>query len=145
MGIIYSMFFIGLLFIDLRSKNIVQKNKVYRENRFCTITYSENYGIALNILEGKRLLIISVNTIIVAIISIYSLYSMYTTTNYLKNFSLLLIIAGGIGNLIDRVTKGFVVDFIIFKFKCSPIFNIADFYIMAGQLSIICLLFLGNF
>ncbi|HQD50865.1 MAG TPA: signal peptidase II [Defluviitaleaceae bacterium] len=50
----------------------------------------------------------------------------------MTKLSLSFIIGGGIGNIIDRSKKGYVVDFFAFKIKKSPIFNIADIFIIFG-------------
>lgn len=145
MWFIYVIFFIGLLGIDLYSKKRIEEKQIDRNTKFFSIIYSENYGVALNILEGKKKLIIISNIFILMFIGSYTMYSIVTTSNYLKNLSLLLIIIGGLGNLINRLTKGYVIDFIKFHFKKSPIFNIADFYIIIGQFIVILLVFLGKF
>lgn len=49
-------------------------------------------------------------------------------------FLLILIAAGGIGNSIDRLLNGFVVDFLRFDFINFPIFNIADIYVVTGTI-----------
>ena len=52
--------------------------------------------------------------------------------------SVVLILSGAIGNLIDRIAYGYVVDFLYFKLINFPIFNVADCYVVIGA----CLMFL---
>ena len=49
--------------------------------------------------------------------------------------------AGAVGNLIDRLFRGFVVDFIYFKIIHFPVFNVADIYVTVSSVLLICLLF----
>lgn len=60
---------------------------------------------------------------------------------WLGNFALVLIIAGGIGNLIDRLTTGEVVDFLYVKLIHFAIFNVADSFVVVGAV-LLCLYFL---
>ena len=59
---------------------------------------------------------------------------------------LVLVFSGGIGNMIDRVSKGYVVDFIQFDFfKSFPVFNVADSYVTVGGIMIfVYLLFIDR-
>lgn len=77
------------------------------------------------------------NIIILAILLIYIIRE-YSNLNKIINISLSLILSGGISNLIDRLFRGYVIDYIdinnLFKF---PIFNIADIFVVLGIVIII--------
>ena len=61
------------------------------------------------------------------------------------NLSVLLIVAGGVGNLIDRILNGYVVDFINFVFITFPVFNLADIFVTCGgTLIIIYMIFFAD-
>lgn len=76
---------------------------------------------------------------------LYYLLKHKETSKYIK-ISLILIISGAIGNFIDRITKGYVVDFIHFYIKNIfdwPVFNVADIFVVCGTilLAVIILFF----
>ena len=92
------------------------------------ITYVLNPGAAFGILEHKR----SFFVIIVFLMLAISYYA-YRKINHMDNFLKLgmgLLIGGAIGNLIDRLKTGYVIDFI--DFRVWPVFNIADISIVVG-------------
>ena len=99
-------------------------------------TYVQNTGAAWSILEGNRLLLILAS--IFALILIYFLFMKGKTIRKKESLVYGMLFGGIIGNLVDRVFLGYVVDF--FHFNISgyefPIFNIADIGIVIG----ICLL-----
>ncbi|MCC5911957.1 MAG: signal peptidase II [Clostridiaceae bacterium] len=94
------------------------------------LTYVENRGAAFGVLHGQRWFFILITIAIVGFILIY--FSL--NKNYPKPMmiGLSLIVAGALGNLIDRVVYGYVVDF--FDFRVWPVFNIADMAIVVGQI-----------
>jgi signal peptidase II len=99
------------------------------------ITRVENRGIAFSLLENKRLIFIPF-TIILLLVFAYIFNK--TKSGFLK-ISLVLIVGGAIGNLLDRIFRGYVVDFLEFHFSSttSPIFNIADIFIIIGTLLLV--------
>lgn len=96
------------------------------------LTYIENTGAAFGIGSSSTAMFIIVNIIIIGLI-VYFIYSKKEEINKSILFALYLILAGGIGNLIDRIMRGFVVDYIdinpLFKF---PVFNLADICVTIG-------------
>lgn len=99
-----------------------------------SITHITNTGAAWSMLEGKMVFFYIV-TIIAAIILIY-LFIKSDKKDYLYRFSLLFLLAGTIGNAIDRFTRHYVVDMFSFDFINFPIFNLADTYITIGVILI---------
>lgn len=93
-------------------------------------SYVENRGAAFGILQNARWFFITV-TILLVIVCIFFLFFRKMKSR-LANAALILIIAGGIGNLIDRIFRGFVVDFIYFKAINFAVFNIADSCVVIG-------------
>lgn len=111
---------------------------------FFRITYTCNDGAAFSILKGKRVFFIII-TIIVVFLIVY--YLLKNKVYWVEKYSLLLIISGAVGNLIDRIMYGYVIDFldfIIFGYD-FPVFNIADSFITIGAIGlIISILFLNK-
>ena len=99
----------------------------------------ENHGAAFGILQGQM----SFFYIISAVVGIVILYVLLRLPCEAKYFPLLVtvsfIAAGAIGNLIDRVTRRSVVDFIYFKPIDFPVFNVADIYITCATFAMLFL------
>ena len=95
-------------------------------------TYVENRGAAFGILQNARLVFIVLTTIAVAAIIIYLLKE--KPRDKTLTCSLSLILAGAIGNMIDRILKGFVVDMIEVTFIDYPVFNFADCCVVIGAI-----------
>ena len=94
------------------------------------LDFVKNYGAAFNILNGSRIFL-SIISIIFSIILLY-LILRKKTSNYLYLYSYSFILGGTIGNGLDRILKGFVVDFINLNIINFPVFNIADISINIG-------------
>lgn len=88
-----------------------------------------NTGAAFGMLEGHRILFLVIAFIVVAAI-IYLVVNMPEDKKYRSTEILLIFIAaGGVGNMIDRLISGYVVDFIYISCINFPIFNVADMYV----------------
>ena len=99
---------------------------------FFSLTHVHNYGAGFSILQNARLLLTV--TAVVAIIAVGYLLFKENRKNFISIVSYLFIISGAAGNLIDRVSKGYVIDFldfIIFGYD-FPVFNVADCFITIG-------------
>lgn len=131
------LMFIGLLslFIDQISKYIIILNMEIQQSikiigNFFHLTYVRNYGAAWNIFDGNKIFLI-----IVGIGSLFLIYNYFLKNQHLTKYQTILygVLMGGIlGNLIDRITWGFVIDFLdfnIFGYK-FPVFNLADSFIV---------------
>ena len=97
------------------------------------LTFVVNYGFAFGLLNNPSLNQILVSLVILAII-IYFLYLLIKTQDKIFQLTLTLILAGALGNFVDRIFRGFVIDFIdiyIGKYHW-PAFNIADSCITVG-------------
>ncbi|MCB5014764.1 signal peptidase II [Streptococcus mutans] len=95
------------------------------------LTYLRNTGAAFSILENQQWLF-TVVTFIVLGVAFYYLIKQMQTQNFWLLASLLLIISGGLGNFIDRLRLGYVVDMIHLDFVDFAIFNVADSYLSVG-------------
>jgi len=108
-------------------------NIVVIEN-ILSLTYHRNAGAAFGILQGGRWFFLVFAVIILAAISVYFVKLPHDRVHDAIRFALVLIAAGGIGNSIDRLLNGFVVDFLRFDFINFPIFNAADIYVVTGTI-----------
>ena len=94
-----------------------------------SFTYHGNTGSIWGIMQGKTTFLILVSVIALVALVIF-LYKMPLTKRFLPLRAVALFIAGGaVGNMIDRVALGYVVDFFYFKLIDFPIFNVADIYV----------------
>ena len=127
-----------IILSDQLTKYIINLNHTSLINNdliFFSIDYVKNYGAAFNILSGSRIFLSTVSTII----TLYLIYFILCKKN-ISNLNLLsysLILAGTVGNGIDRIIKGYVIDFINLNFIDFPVFNIADISINIGLIFII--------
>lgn len=94
------------------------------------LTYVKNTGAAFSILEEHTWLLTLFSAVIVLLIA-WLLWKKFFT-NRLGMFSAVLILAGGVGNLIDRAVFGYVTDMIRTLFMQFPVFNVADCCITVG-------------
>lgn len=94
------------------------------------LTYIKNTGAAFSILEEHTWLLTVFSAIIVLVIAWLVLKKFFT--NWLGMLSATLILAGGVGNLIDRAVFGYVTDMIKTIFMDFPVFNFADCCITVG-------------
>lgn len=102
-------------------------------------TYVENRGAAFGMLKDHRWVFMIIST--VAIIGIIVYLSLHYKDGKLQALSLSMLIAGGIGNMIDRIVLGYVIDFIDFTLIDFAVFNIADSCVCVGvALLMLCLI-----
>ena len=123
--------------------------KLYLEGRtayeiipnFFSFDYVENRGAAFGIMQGKHIFFYVVTFIAIAIILYIFITEFNTLAMYEKVF-LSFFLAGILGNFIDRALRGYVIDFISFKFGSYqyPCFNLADSY-----MCVIIVLFIGYY
>ena len=94
--------------------------------------YATNAGAAFGLFQGARWFFVILTVIVFAVILIYEFKLPYTKRNLWVRIPMTLILAGAIGNFIDRLLFGYVVDMFEFLFIRFPIFNIADILLVIG-------------
>ncbi len=94
------------------------------------LTYHENYGAAFGMLSEHRWVFMTISTVAILALVWYLFFS--KKMSFFMGFSFALVLAGGIGNMIDRVFLGYVVDFIDFTLIDFAIFNVADSLVCVG-------------
>jgi len=117
-------------YISINNKSLLNKDLL-----LFSIDYIKNSGAAFNIFSGSRIFL----SLLSIIVTIFIIYYILNNTN-LSNASLLgysFILGGTIGNGFDRITKGYVIDFINLNFINFPVFNIADISINIGVILIL--------
>ncbi len=125
------------LLLDIGSKFLVSRIFILNESKtiidnFLNITYVRNTGAAWSILDDNTW-IVTVISLLIIIGIIYYVYRNRVSKKILK-IGYGLILGGAIGNFIDRIVYGYVIDFIdidIFGWN-YPIFNLADMFIVVG-------------
>jgi signal peptidase II len=95
------------------------------------IVYVENTGAAFSILQGKRVFLILFTALLLAGLIVYIFLKRKSAPPVLLT-GLALVVGGGLGNLIDRVRFGYVVDYLAFLPFSFPVFNLADIAVCAG-------------
>lgn len=126
-----------LIVIDIVIKLIISNNLILNQsisviNNFFYITYVKNTGVAWSILSGKINLIIVITLVIIMLLIIYIFNKKSYSVLEIISYSMLL--SGSIGNLIDRIIYGYVIDYLDFNILGYdyPIFNFADICIVIG-------------
>jgi signal peptidase II len=105
-------------------------------NNVFYLNYVENRGAAFGILQN-RVWFLAVITVIIIAAAGYYIYKNPQLTVITK-YSIALIMGGAIGNLIDRVRIGYVIDF--FDFVIWPVFNVADMSVVVGTIILVFIL-----
>ena len=96
-----------------------------------SLTYAQNDGAAFSILEGQQWLFALIFAVFaVAIVWEFTKKKLPFTT--FERFLIVAIFAGGLGNMIDRLRLGYVIDMIATEFMDFPVFNVADIFISCG-------------
>ncbi|MBR4935447.1 MAG: signal peptidase II [Anaerotignum sp.] len=99
---------------------------------FMDLTFVENRGVAFGMFSGQRWFILLL-TGVIAVGLIWFYMTMPKKKEYFPlRVSLVLVLSGAIGNIIDRLFRGYVVDFFEFTFFEWPVFNVADIYVVVG-------------
>lgn len=129
-----------IILIDQLSKYLVSTKVYFAQNitlieNILSITKIFNTGAAFSILEDNTLFLILFSALAAIIIIIYILK--IKALNFVYVLSWGLILGGTLGNLIDRLLHGYVIDFIKLDFINFPIFNMSDISINIGAFIII--------
>lgn len=134
-----------LIIIDQVSKFCIINSNVVSEDKLSVhvienvldITYVENRGGAFGFGQNNTMTFIIVNLIVLGLIIRFMIVQK-DMTDRRTNIALALILSGGISNLIDRIFRGFVFDFIDFSPLIRfPVFNIADILVVVGWILLV--------
>ena len=136
---------IFIILIDQFTKYLIfynYKKFINKDFLLFRLDFVKNYGAAFNILSGSRILL----SFISIIFSILLIFLIVRKKNFkpIDLYSYSFILGGTIGNGIDRIFKGFVIDFINLNIINFPVFNIADISINIGFIFLLYNIFKNN-
>ena len=96
------------------------------------LTYHGNTGMAFGMLAGNKALLIGLCAVILTLIC-FVIYK-WKPKKWVEKIAFGMIIGGAIGNVVDRIMYGFVIDFLDFRLINYPIFNLADCFVVVGAI-----------
>lgn len=135
-----------LIIIDQFTKSLAvkhlkdQKPYIILDGIF-ELNYLENRGAAFGIMQGQKVFFVIISFIV--LIGIMYIFMKIPEDKKYNNFHYLLVLiaSGAIGNMIDRISLGYVVDFFYFVLIDFPIFNMADIYVSVACFLLAILMF----
>lgn len=133
--LLWILIILASIVLDQAAKMIVVASMEYNQSivlikNVLSLHYIHNEGAAFGMLSGHRWVFMLVTA--VALIAMPIILYRYRKLHVLFNLSLSLFIGGAIGNMIDRIFLGYVVDFFEFTFVNFAIFNVADICVVCG-------------
>ena len=124
----------------LAVRHLMNKADIILIPNVLQLHYLENTGAAFSILEGKQI-VFAIITPILLVALCYILVKMPQTKKYqVLDYIIVFLVAGAIGNYIDRIMNNYVVDFIYFSLINFPVFNVADCYVTVSVILLLILI-----
>lgn len=130
-----------LIFIDQFTKYLVAANMDLYEfypviQDVFEIRYIQNSGTAWGLFAGMNMhTFFVIMTVVLMAVMVYTYIKLSAHRQYLPlNITLVILFAGAVGNMLDRIRLHYVIDFLYFKLINFPIFNVADIYVVVGML-----------
>ncbi len=122
-----------IVFFDQLTKFLITKNlKISQSlpivNNIFHLTFVKNTGAGFGILKGYNVFLILISLIVIGVIFYY--FRKIGDKEYFLQLIVGFILGGTIGNLIDRIRLGYVIDFL--DFRIWPVFNVADSFVTVG-------------
>ena len=137
---------IGLLTaLDQLTKFIITSSFTLYESRpviknVFSLTYIRNTGTAWGLFQGQRVIFLIIAAIIL-VLSFYIMGNIVGQKRYIwAEISIILLVSGAIGNMIDRYNLGYVIDFLHFELIDFPVFNLADIFVVCSMILLIILI-----
>jgi len=146
--LIYCLFAAAIVAVDQWTKYLVVENiplyaYVGAIPKLFHLTYVQNTGAAFSALEGMQWLFVLVFAALTAAV-LYEYFAKPMAFTTFERWCIAAIYGGGLGNMIDRVRLGFVVDMIATEFIDFPVFNVADCFITCGCIAMMVSLVFFN-
>lgn len=124
----------------LALQNLIGQNPVTLIPDVFQLLYVENRGAAFGILQNRQWVFLIITVIVLAAL-VWALPKIPQERHFLPlTLCLCFIGAGAVGNMIDRIFRGYVVDFFYFKLIDFPVFNVADIYVTTAAVILIVLI-----
>ena len=144
----YAIFACGIVVVDQITKVLTVANiALYADVPFIPgllqLTYVQNTGAAFSSFEGQQWLFALVFAVFSGMLA-YEYFKKPMPFTKFERWCIAAIYGGGLGNMIDRVRLGYVVDMIETTFISFPVFNVADCFITCGCIALMAHLFLCN-
>ena len=143
-----TLFALGIAAVDQFTKYLVVANiPLYGDVPFLPgilrLTYVQNTGAAFSIFQGMQWLFLLI-FIVLTLLIVWEYFKKPMPFTKLERWCIAAIYGGGLGNMIDRVRLGYVVDMIETQFMDFPVFNVADCFITCGCIALLVHLVLFN-
>ncbi len=104
------------------------------------ITYIQNRGVAWGMFQGGRIIFL-ILTILVLLMCFYIYSNIAEKKEFLPlRINIIILMAGALGNMIDRINLGYVIDFLSFELINFPVFNVADIYVVVSMIFVFLLI-----
>ena len=145
----YSVFVLGIVAVDQFTKYLTVANlSLYSYAPFIPgvlgFTHVRNIGAAFSLFEGMQWLFLAVFLLLTAAV-LYEYFKSPLPFSKFERWCIAAIYGGGLGNMIDRIRLGYVIDMLRTEFMDFPVFNVADCFITCGCiLLMISLLFFNK-
>ena len=133
---------IFIIIVDQFTKYLIfynYKTVIHKNFYLFRLDLVRNYGAAFNIFSGNRIFLSCISIIFSILLT--NLILRKNTLNFFDLYSYSFILGGTIGNGIDRILRGYVIDFINLNFINFPVFNIADISINIGFIFLLISIF----
>ena len=146
--LLLSLFAIGVAALDQVTKYLTVANiALHQRLEFIpgvlNLTYVQNTGAAFSSFEGMQWLFAAI-FILFTVAIVYEYFKKPMPFTKLERWCIFAVYGGGLGNMIDRLRLGYVVDMIETEFISFPVFNVADCFITCGCILLIAHLALFN-
>ena len=99
--------------------------------------YVENRGAAFGMMQNSTILFLVIGIVVLLVIAFFYIKMPKTKKFNVLRAILIVIASGAVGNMIDRIARHYVVDFIYFKPIDFPVFNVADIYVSLGAIALV--------
>jgi len=130
-NIIIALLIVGLdQYTKYLASTYLQGHSISVIQGFFELNYVRNDGAAFGIMQGSQMIFLILTPLILMFLILYFVKNKAKIPSYI--IPLILIISGALGNYLDRIRLGYVIDFL--DFKIWPVFNLADTFVVIGGL-----------
>ena len=146
--LLFALFAAGIVAADQITKFLTVANIALREDKpfipnFLSLTYEQNRGAAFSSFEGMQWLFALI-FIVFTVLILWEYFKKSMPFSTFDRWCIAAIYGGGLGNMIDRMRMGYVVDMIQTDFMDFPVFNVADCFITCGCFALMVSLIFFN-